>query len=110
MEPYTYDQLKHMTVAQLREIVQSMPDHEGLEGYATMHKDHLLPELCKRLGIHVHHAAAGAAKLRMKASIRKLKAERDAAMSSGDSARAATARREIHALKHKLRRMAAGQA
>jgi hypothetical protein len=98
MEPYTYDQLKHMTVAQLREIVPSMPDHEGLEGYATMHKDHLLPELCKRLGIHVHHAAAGEAKPRIKAAIRKLKSERDEALASGERARAVAIRQQIHAV------------
>jgi len=106
MASYTYEQLHEMTVAQLREIAEGV-EHEGLEGFRTMHKDKLLPALCDALDVHVHHAAVGAAKPRIKAAIRKLKARRDEAKASGDHARLAAVRREIHALKHKLRRMAA---
>ena len=42
---YTYEQLHVMTVAQLREIAQGI-EHEAVQGFSTMHKDHLLPALC----------------------------------------------------------------
>jgi len=109
MESYTYEQLKDMTVAQLREIANSL-QNETLQGSAVMHKDHLLPLLCKVLGIHVHHAAQGERKLRMKATIRKLKTQRDALIASGDHTRLAVVRHQVHVLKRKLRRMAAQSA
>jgi len=105
MATYTYEQLKGMTVAQLRELAKDIKD-EALEGYSTMHKDHLLPALCKVLKIDIHHAAAGTEKSRIKAAIRKLKTGRDAAMAADDHAQLAAIHRQIHALKHRLRRMA----
>jgi len=47
----------------------------------------------------------GEEKSRMKAAIRKLKVRRDEALASHDGARLAVVRRQIHVLKHKLRRM-----
>lgn len=105
MATYTYEQLKEMMVAQLREIAKDIND-KSLEGYSTMHKEQLLPALCKVLGIHTHHAAVGAEKSRIKTMIRKFKDQRDAAASARDDAKLATIYRHIHALKHKLRRMA----
>ncbi|HAU39033.1 MAG TPA: hypothetical protein DCX07_15135 [Phycisphaerales bacterium] len=107
MADYTYEQLKDMTVAQLREIAKGLKD-DSLEGFSTMHKDHLLPAMCKVLGIHTHHAAEGAEKLRIKTTIRKLKTGRDAAIAAKDTARVAALRTEIHALKRRLRRLAVG--
>ena len=80
MAEYTYDQLRKMTVAKLREIADGHPD-ESLQGHSTMHKDKLLPILCKVLGIPTHHIAHGAEKTRLKGEIRKLKA---AAMTETD--------------------------
>jgi predicted nucleotide-binding protein len=109
MASYTYEQLKNMTVAQLRKIADEI-EHEALKGHSTMHKDHLLPALCKALNIQVHHAAAGTEKAEIRATIRKLKSKRDEALAAGDHARLADVRHQIHVLKHKLRRMVAKSA
>ena len=83
MAEQTYATLKVMTVANLREIAKGIQNAE-LEGYTTMHKDHLLPILCKVLGIPTHHIAHGAEKTRIKGVIRKVKAKRDEAMAKKD--------------------------
>jgi hypothetical protein len=105
MAEYTYEQLRNMTVADLRKIADGIK-HDALAGHNTMHKDHLLPALCKALGIQVHHVAMGAHKTQIKTLIRRLKADRDKALAGGDHAKLAQVRREIHTLKHRLRRMA----
>ena len=105
MESYTYEQLKEMTVARLREISKGI-ESDALQGYSTMHKEQLIPQLCKVMGIHTHHAAAGAEKTRIKGIIHKLKARRDEASKARDDAKLAVLRRQIHILKHKLRCMA----
>jgi hypothetical protein len=105
MAEYTYKQLKGMTVAKLREIADGIKD-DALEGHSTMHKEHLLPRLCKVLGLEEHHAAHGAAKLKIKSQIRRLRSRRDELHTSGDHAQLARVRHNIHVLKHRLRRMA----
>ena len=105
MAEYTYEQLKDMTVADLRQIAEGIKN-EALEGHSTMHKDHLLPILCKVLGIHIHHAAAGTEKSRIKGQIHKLRAQRDEALAKGDQAKLPVIRHLIHMYKHQLRRMA----
>jgi soluble P-type ATPase len=105
MADYTYDQLKDMTVAQLRDIAKDLT-HEAVKGFSAMHKEQLLPALCNALGIHVHHVAVGAEKAKIKAMIRGLKTRRDEVKAAGDPARLAVVRRQIHAAKRKLRRMA----
>ena len=104
---YTYEQLKDMTVAQLREIAQGIQS-EAVQGYSTMHKDHLLPAMCKALGIeaHVHHIAALAAKTEVKKQIRALKAKRDEMAGSHDHKNLAGIRHQIRSLKRKLRKTA----
>jgi protein-arginine kinase activator protein McsA len=104
MADYTYAQLKEMKVAQLREVAKDVK-HEAVDGYSTMHKEQLLPALCKALSIHVDHAAHGDKKSAIKATLRKLKARRDAAIAAKKHAELATVRHQIHTLKHKLRRM-----
>ena len=47
---YTYEQLKHKTVAELRDIAKDN-EHEALQGYTQLNKDHLLVALSKALGI-----------------------------------------------------------
>lgn len=102
---HTYEELKGMTVARLREIAEGI-DHEALHGYSTMHKEHLLPALCEALGIeaHEHHEIVGVDKTNVKRRIRALRAERDTAYEKGDGAAAAVARRQIKRLKRRLRR------
>lgn len=101
---YTYEQLKNMTVAELRKIADGI-EHEELKGHSTMHKEKLLPALCSVLGIeaHVHHEAVGINKSQIKAEIRKLKKERDAALANKESEKQRQIRRQIHVLKRKLR-------
>jgi hypothetical protein len=50
---HTYDELKHKTVAELREIAAGL-DHEAVQGYTQLNKEHLLVALCKALGIDTH--------------------------------------------------------
>jgi hypothetical protein len=105
MAEYTYEQLHGMTVAELREVAKGI-EHEALQGHSTMHKEQLLPALCKALDIHVHHEAVGAEKPRIKATIRKLKVRRDEAKAAGDHKRLGETRHQIHVLKRRLRKMA----
>lgn len=102
---YTWEELHGLTVAQLREIAAGI-EHDAVHGYSTMHKEHLLPALCEALGIeaHAHHEVIGLDKRAVKARIRELKAERDAALEAKDSRAVKRARRRIHRLKRKIRR------
>lgn len=103
--PYTYDELSKMTVAELRKIADNI-DHEDLKGHSTMHKDKLLPILCKVLGVDmsVHHRAALSNKGKIKAEIRQLKAQRDQAIAAKDKEKLRAVRKRIHQLKKILRR------
>jgi len=78
---YTYKQLKHLTVAQLREIAAGL-DHEAVQGYTQLNKEHLLDALCKALCIdkHEHHKVVGINKTQIKTQIRALKKQRDKAL------------------------------
>ena len=107
MASYTYEQLKDMKVDGLRDIAKDL-QHEALEGYTTMHKDHLLPALCKALNIdaHAHHVAALAEKTKIKVQIRALKKQRDAAIAAKDYKKVSTVRTEVRRLRRKLRKAA----
>ncbi|MGD2154574.1 MAG: hypothetical protein PVG79_14990 [Gemmatimonadales bacterium] len=102
---YTYDELHKKTVAQLREIAKA-EDHEALRGYSTMHKAELLHALCQVFAIdeHVHHDVVGVDKAKIKATIRELKKQRDAAREAHDSAQLKHLRKRIKRLKRKIRR------
>jgi hypothetical protein len=39
---YTYEELKHKTIAQLREIAAGI-DHPAVQGFTQLHKEQLLP-------------------------------------------------------------------
>jgi hypothetical protein len=101
---HTYEELKKKTVAELRDLAKGM-EHDAVQGYTQMNKDHLLPALCKALGIdaHEHHAAVAAEKGAIKAKMRDLKAASDIARQEGDTERLHRLRREYHALNHALR-------
>ncbi len=102
---YTYEQLSNLTVAQLREVAQGI-QHDAVKGFSTMHKEKLLPALCRALGIeaHAHHVAVGINKSVVKAEIRKLKVERDAALQKKDRVHLRDVRHQIRLLKRKLRK------
>jgi DNA polymerase/3'-5' exonuclease PolX len=102
---YTYDELHRKTVAQLREIAKA-EDHESLRGYSTMHKADLLHALCQVFGVdeHVHHEVVGVDKGNIKAKIRELKKQRDAALEADDLAQLKHVRKRIKRLKRRIRK------
>lgn len=102
---YTFEELKQKRVADLREIAKEI-DHEAVHGYSTMHKDELVQALCTALGIeaHAHHEVVGINKAKVKAKIRELKSERDAALEAKDRVRLRRIRRKIHRLKRRIHR------
>ena len=102
MAEVTYEQLKHKTVAELRDMAKGI-DHEAVQGYTQMNKDHLLVALSKALGIqHEHHAVVGVDKSSIKARIRELKTQRQAALTAHDHAQLKVVRRTIHRLKRQI--------
>jgi Rho termination factor, N-terminal domain. len=99
---YTYEQLKHKTVAELREIAKGN-EHEALQGYTQLNKEHLLVAISKALGIkHEHHEVVGVDKASIKARIREMKQHRDDAIAAHDHAKLKVARRTIHRLKRQI--------
>ena len=56
---YTFEELKHKTLAELRDIAKG-DDKEVVQGYTQMNKEHLVVALAKALGIqHEHHDVVG---------------------------------------------------
>ena len=102
---YTYHELKGKTVQELREIAQTVEQHDAVQGYSQMNKDHLLPALCKALGIdtHEHHAVVGIDKPAIKAKMRELKQKRESALEAGDPDLLKSVRRQIHRLNRQIR-------
>ena len=99
---YTFEELKHKTVAELRDIAKGN-EHEALQGYTQLNKDHLLVALSKALGIkHEHHDVVGVDKAGIKAQIREMKKKRDEALTAHDRAQLKIARRTIHRLKRRI--------
>ena len=99
---YTFEELKHKTLAELREIAKGS-DHEAVQGYTQLNKEHLLVALSKALGIkHEHHEVVGVDKNAIKARIRELKTQREAALAAHDSAQLKVVRRTIHRLKRRI--------
>ena len=97
---YTYEELRGKTVAELREIAK-----DAVNGASQMNKDHLLPALCKALGIeaHAHHEAHGIDKQTLKAKMRDLKGERARALDAHDHHQLKSIRRQMHKLNHQIR-------
>lgn len=99
---HTYEELKHKTVADLRELAKGI-DHEAVQGYTQMNKEHLLGALAKALGLqHEHHDVVGVDKSSIKARIRELKTQRAAALDAHDRAQLKVVRRTIHRLKRRI--------
>jgi hypothetical protein len=103
---YTYHELKVKTIAELRDIAKTVETHEAVKGYSQMNKEHLLPALCKALGIatHEHHEAVGIDKPALKAKIRALKATRVEALAAHDHDLLKNVRRQIHRINRDIRR------
>jgi hypothetical protein len=101
---HTYEELKKKTVAELREMASTL-DHEAVQGYTQLNKEHLLPAICRALGIdaHEHHSAATAEKAMIKAKMRELKADAEKARDAGDHEKLHELRRAHHHLNHALR-------
>ena len=97
---YTYHELKAKTIQELREIAK-----DSVQGASQMNKDHLLPALCKALGIeaHEHHTASGIDKPAIKAKMKELKKKREAAIAAHDPVAIKSVRRHIHSLNRQIR-------
>ena len=94
-----------MTVAQLRQVAAGL-EHEAVQGYTQLNKERLLLAVCQALGVdpHEHHDAVGINKARIKARIRKLKADRQTALEAKDRMEVKKIRREIRGLKREIRK------
>ena len=101
---HTYEELKKKTVEDLREIAKGLGE-DAVKGYTQMNKEHLLPTLCKALGIdvHKHHDVVGIDKSKLKARMHQLKAEKEKAIEADDAAKLKAIRREYHHLNRKIR-------
>ncbi|MDD5674586.1 MAG: hypothetical protein PHC61_10510 [Chitinivibrionales bacterium] len=102
---YSYEELKGKTVAELREIAATS-QHEALQGYTQLNKEHLLVALCKAFNIdtRAHHAKTAAdKKIALKTRIKDLKKQRNEALAKKDRKMLKRIRRKIHGIKHELR-------
>jgi len=102
---HTYEELKHKPLAELREIAAGI-EHEAVQGYTQLNKDHLLVALCTALGVDMkaHKEVKGIDKAAVKAKIKEWKAKRDAALSAHDRKALKTALYQIHQLKRTMRK------
>ena len=102
---HTYEELKHKTVAELREIAKGI-EHEAVQGATQMNKDHLLKALCTALHIemHAHHEVVGIDKSAIKTKIRELQKRRDELMASKEKKELPGVLRQIHNFKKRIRR------
>lgn len=98
----TFEQLKHKTLAELRDMAKGS-EHEAVQGYTQLNKEHLVVALAKALGIqHEHHSVVGIDKASIKARIRELKTQRAAAIEAHDNKQLKVVRRTIHRLKRQI--------
>jgi hypothetical protein len=106
---YTYHELKLKTVQELRDIAKDV-QHDAVQGYSQMNKEHLLPALCKALGIeaHEHHEVSGIDKPAIKQKMRELRKKRDAAVEAHDGDALKGIRRQIHRLNRQIRAHVSG--
>ena len=100
---YTHHELKHKTLAELRDITKDI-EHEAVQGYTQLNKEHLVVALCRALGIemHEHHEVVGIDKGAIKSRIRELKQRRTSALAAHDHGQLKAVRRRIHRLKRQI--------
>lgn len=101
---HTYHELKEKTIQELRDIAKDV-QHDAVQGYSQMNKEHLLPALCKALGIavHEHHDVKGIDKSAIKSKMRELRTQRDAALERQDHDALKSVRRQLHSLNRQIR-------
>jgi hypothetical protein len=101
--------LEKMTVVKIREEALKHPEIQGVRGKT---KAQLMDELATLLHIekpHVHLTdRVFQTKEDMKMKIRQLKKDRDATVEAHDHKKLHEIRREIHKLKHQIRKVEAG--
>ncbi len=100
----TYHDLKLKTIAELRDLAKDL-NHEAVQGFSQMNKDHLLPALCRALNIDMleHHVAVGLDKAAVKAQMRQLKHNRDLAVQNHDRPSLKNIRRQMHRLNRQIK-------
>jgi hypothetical protein len=100
--------LEKMTVVKLREEALKFPQIEGVHG---KNKEHLMDELATILGIekpHMHLSDQVVhTKTELKHKINELKAEREKLLAAHDHQHLHDVRRQIHELKHTIRKVEA---
>ena len=100
---FTLNELKEKTIQDLRDIAKGVENQEAVIGYTQMNKEHLLPVLAKALGIQEHHRVTGIDKPAIKAKMRELRKQRDAALDAHDSEKLRAVRRQLHGLNRQIR-------
>ena len=99
---FTIEELKHKNIAELRDIAKGI-EHEAVQGYTQLNKEHLIVALARALGIqHTHHDVVGVDKTAIKARIRELKVKREAALAAHNHSELKAVRRNIHRLKRQI--------
>ena len=99
---FTIEELRHKNIAELREMAKGL-EHEAVQGYTQLNKEHLVIALAKALGIqHTHHDVIGVDKAQIKKRIRELKVKREAALSAHNHIELKAVRRNIHRLKRQI--------
>lgn len=100
---HSFEELRKMNVAELREVAKGI-EHEAVQGYTQLNKEHLLEAICKALNIdmHVHHEVVGVDKASIKKQIKEYKKKRDEAIAAKNPEEIHLARRRIRYLKRKL--------
>lgn len=102
-----WKEMEHMTVVRLREEALKYPDK--IQGVRGKTKEQLMEELARILGIekpHLHLSDKVAhTKGNLKKKIRALKHERDHYLEEHDHKALHQVRRQIHDLKHKIRKI-----
>jgi len=101
---HTYHELKEKTLQELRAIAATVT-HDAVKGASQMNKDHLLPALCKALGIdaHEHAEVVGIDKPAIKAKMHELKKQLASALDAHDADALKNIRRHLHHLNHQIR-------
>ena len=102
---FTFHELKEKTIGDLRDIAKDVK-HDSVQGYTQLNKEHLLVALCAALHIpiHEHHDVVGVDKFALKARIRALKKDRDAAIEAGDQAKLRAVRNHMHGLNRQIKK------
>jgi len=100
--------LEKMTVLKLREEALKYPQIEGVHG---KHKEQLMDEIAKVLGIEKPHSQFADTVVHTKADlkhkIQELKIEREKLLVAQDHKKLHEIRREMHELKHTIRKIEA---